>query len=270
MTYSIIIPSKTPFNLAQSATSTLSNQFGRLIVVDDMDAPDSIEDTSPSVPEGEAKLGSSSLAATRTFDVVERRLDGSMIRRNRYPGEVVRGVKPFCFSRNVNLGIRAAGRADVILMNDDAQLLTAGGFDAMSIAANSEVGKQYGILTAKILGMAAAPEQCAGGARPDGGAKSDGRFWTVRHHMVAFICVYIRREVLDLLGWLDERFTGYGYEDDDFCRRVREAGLEIGVFEIALVEHERIPSTFRGAGRAAASDMLAENRRIFQQKWGTK
>ena len=38
-------------------------------------------------------------------------------------------MKPFVFARNVNLGIEAAGDADVILMNDDAtQLRTPYGF----------------------------------------------------------------------------------------------------------------------------------------------
>ena len=31
------------------------------------------------------------------------------------------GVKPFCFARNVNIGIRAAGD-DILLLNDDALL----------------------------------------------------------------------------------------------------------------------------------------------------
>ena len=44
----------------------------------------------------------------------------------------VDGVKPFCFARNVNLGIRFAGGDDVILLNDDALLKTPMGFSALS------------------------------------------------------------------------------------------------------------------------------------------
>ena len=36
----------------------------------------------------------------------------------------IKGQKPFIFARNVNIGIRFAGRDDVVLLNDDALLDT--------------------------------------------------------------------------------------------------------------------------------------------------
>ncbi len=42
MSYSVIIPSRTPANLAQSASSIESNCEARLIVVDDFEAPDAL------------------------------------------------------------------------------------------------------------------------------------------------------------------------------------------------------------------------------------
>ena len=42
------------------------------------------------------------------------------------------GVKPFIFARNVNLGIKAAGADDVILLNDDALLQSKSGFTWLS------------------------------------------------------------------------------------------------------------------------------------------
>lgn len=94
--------------------------------------------------------------------------------------------------------------------------------------------------------------------------------WKVRHHMVAFVCVLIRRDVLDLVGVLDERFDGYGYEDDDYCLRVRNAGLEIGVFDPCIVEHgTKAESTYRGPG-AAGRNLLDHNRQKFNEKWGVK
>ena len=38
------------------------------------------------------------------------------------PAVALEGVKPFIFARNCNLGIRAAGSDDVVLLNDDALL----------------------------------------------------------------------------------------------------------------------------------------------------
>lgn len=56
------------------------------------------------------------------------------------------GCKPFVFSRNVNIGIRAAGDDDVILLNDDALLESPGGFSLMQEAARQ--APEFGIIGA--------------------------------------------------------------------------------------------------------------------------
>ena len=44
---------------------------------------------------------------------------------------IIPGISPFVFSRNVNLGIKAAGDDDVIVLGDDGLLETPGGFTAL-------------------------------------------------------------------------------------------------------------------------------------------
>ena len=51
---------------------------------------------------------------------------------------VVPGEKPFCYARNANIGIRAAARDDVVLLNDDALLESPGGFTVIHAAAASD------------------------------------------------------------------------------------------------------------------------------------
>ena len=43
------------------------------------------------------------------------------------------------------------------------------------------------------------------------------------------VCVLIRREVIEKVGMLDERYAGYGYDDVDYCRRVFNAGYQFAV-----------------------------------------
>lgn len=144
---------------------------------------------------------------------------------------VIAGEKPFIYARNVNLGIRAAGSDDVILLNDDALLETPGGFTAMHRFALDH--PEYGVVSAKT---------------------------NVCNHLLplslSFVCVLIRRPVIDVIGLLDERFTGsiagemvYGGEDDDYCYRVRRHGMKIGVFRDCFVDHSKLTSTFRPDGR---------------------
>lgn len=86
--------------------------------------------------------------------------------------------------------------------------------------------------------------------------------------VLAFFCVVMRRATFALVGDIDERFTTGYFEDDDYCRRVRAAGLRVVCAEDAFVHHE----SSAGFDRLPASDrahIFEANRRRFEQKWGT-
>jgi GT2 family glycosyltransferase len=168
------------------------------------------------------------------------------------PTSFLPGIKPFIYARNCNLGIQAAGDDDVILLNDDALLQTPGGFTAMQRAA--EEHPELGIIGAvtNIVGNQNQMPQAIG-------LREDPR-------MVCFVCVFIPRRTIDLVGLLDEEFTGYGFEDDSYCLRVRRAGLKIGIFDGCFVDHGSLRSTFRGDPRKPAD--LRENSAIFKSKYG--
>lgn len=170
------------------------------------------------------------------------------------PSLLIAGVKPFNFSRNMNLGIKAAGADDVVLLNDDALLQVKAGFSAMQRAA--EEHPEYGIISA-TTNVAGNPDQFPKGiGLRDAGDKC-----------VAFVCVLIPRRTIEAVGLLDERFTTYGWQDNDFCHRVRLAGLKVGIHDGCYVDHGSLVSTYRG-GAAAAGD-IEPGRRIFEAKWGT-
>lgn len=166
----------------------------------------------------------------------------------------VPGERPFIFSRNVNRGIAAAGDADVIVLNDDALLKTPGGFTLMQQAA--EERRDIGIIgaTTNLVGNQ--------NQRPKGiGLREDPR-------MVCFIAVLIPRRTIDFVGLMDERFTAYGFEDDDYCLRIRRAGLKIGIHDGCYVDHGSLKSTFRGDPRSQ-SNLLRAGMQIFIEKWGS-
>jgi hypothetical protein len=108
--------------------------------------------------------------------------------------------------------------------------------------------------------------------------------------MLAFVCVYFTRAWLDVLkrdedtrgrGPFDERYIGYGYDDDDACYRLtRRHHATLGVFDGCVVEHGSFESTFRAkekAGviefpdqewRSAGPSLLAHNNKLFEEKTG--
>ncbi len=180
--------------------------------------------------------------------------DGARADAEPYLGGIVwvAGVQPFCFARNANLGIAAAGTDDVILLNDDALLETPGGFTAMQQVADTG---GLGLCSAAIQGFVCNPRQR----------------WhypprlRIEPEMLAFVAVYIPRYTLDMVGGLDERFVGYGYEDNDYCRRVLAAGLYLAVYDPCIVNHPPDASSYRSAPDWQAR--YAQNRAIYQEKW---
>ncbi len=167
----------------------------------------------------------------------------------------VPGVKPFVFARNANLGLRAAG-TDVVLLNDDALLMSPRGFTQLSgqVRARAEVG----LCSAAVRGVVGNPRQLA--SRPGPPLRLEPR-------SLAFVCVYIPQAVYAQLGPLDERFTGYGFEDNDYCARARAAGRRLAVWDGCVVDHSgELPSSYRT--RPDLPDLYGENRQRFREKWG--
>ena len=184
-------------------------------------------------------------------------------------GDAIRhidGVKPFIFARNINLGIAAAETDDVIILNDDTRLLTDFGFSLLADVARTN--PQYGIISAGMTGAVGNTEQIA---------EPGTRLRETSHHTLVFVCVYIRRVVLNLLRderteprqWLDERYLDYGFDDDDCCEEVRaHLGLKLGVYDGCVVEHGVQPSSYRDGHNLGDSFGLAPNRQRFLNKWG--
>ena len=164
---------------------------------------------------------------------------------------IIDGQKPFVFARNCNLGIRAC-EGDVVLLNDDAILETPFGFHELEEASHAH--PEFGVISAvtNVVGNLAQQPK-------DEGLREEPR-------TLAFVCVYIPRRTIALVGLLDERFTAYGHDDNDYCRRVRAAGLKLAIFDDCYVDHGSLHSTFRGSPRTAGD--IRAGQEIYRAKWG--
>jgi GT2 family glycosyltransferase len=165
----------------------------------------------------------------------------------------VSGVKPFVYARNANLGMNAAG-TDVVLLNDDARLVTDHGLTRLTEQAERQSG--LGVVSAGILGVVGNPRQLAG---------RSPRF-RLEPEALAFICVFLPQRIYQSIGPLDERFSGYGWEDTDYCLRLRRAGLRLGIWDGCVVDHAGgLPSTFRT--RPDLATLFEHNRLLYRAKW---
>lgn len=84
---------------------------------------------------------------------------------------------------------------------------------------------------------------------------------------VAFFCVMLRREVYEKVGPLDEAFGIGFFEDDDYCRRVEQAGWGIACAEDVFIHHH-LSASFNKLKQERRQALFEENKAIYEAKWG--
>ena len=183
---------------------------------------------------------------------------------------LVLGETNLGFAANANRGIAAADpRDDVVLLNSDVVALPDW-LACLQYAAHS--ADDIGIVGAKLL----YPDgriQHAGVHRNLGAPQwFDHRFRfkpadhgpanvTAPALAVTGACMYVRREVLDRVGALDERYQ-MGYEDIDWCLRAWEAGFRVLYYPPATLQHAE--SVTRGTAFGSREQASQE---AFWARW---
>lgn len=83
---------------------------------------------------------------------------------------------------------------------------------------------------------------------------------------VAFLCTLIKKELVEKIGGLDERFSPGNYEDDDYCLRAQIAGYKTIIAKDVFIHHFGSKS-FKASGNDIYEKLLNRNKNIFVEKW---
>jgi GT2 family glycosyltransferase len=236
----IVIPSyrdaEYVVRLVESIRRTVGDGLARIIVADDASGPEHV-------------------AALRAIEGIE----------------LVLGEQNTGFAANVNRGLRVTDPArDVVVLNSDMEA-RAGWLAALQYAASRE--PEIGIVGGKLL----YPDgriQFAGTVRNLGALEwFDHRYrfkpeaWgpaSMAGSVLAVTgaCMYVRREVIEHVGLLDERYP-MAYEDIDWCLRAWQAGFRVIYYPAAsLIHHESVTRGRDVGERERASQHL------FWELWG--
>ncbi|MFO0899231.1 MAG: glycosyltransferase [Pirellulales bacterium] len=172
------------------------------------------------------------------------------------------------FPAGANQGLAAAAGEQVVLLNNDC-VVTTGWLRRMLAALASDPGIG---LVGPCSNRVSGPQQVAAGyeqlADLDGFAWEWGRHNDSRRleteRLVGF-CLLIRRSVVERIGLLDERFGLGNFEDDDYCRRAREAGFKAVIALDSFVHHFG-GQTFRACG-VDFPKLLKHNELLYREKW---
>jgi GT2 family glycosyltransferase len=199
------------------------------------------------------------------FDKVLVR-DGFLIEQA--PGwRLVDGPEDFNFSKNVNLGLTNSDPSnDVLFISDDVRLSQIGSIETLRELAYSD--KNIGMIAPRVVGPADNPLQT-----------DPPKHLSVSYsdRYLVFVCLYIKREVIDKVGLLDEEtFKGYGWDDVDYSRRVKSAGYRLAITPEVSITHgvtRKGTETFIKTEKGKWSNLEAQNEhnaQLYQNKWGDR
>ncbi|WP_422002624.1 glycosyltransferase [Reyranella sp.] len=85
---------------------------------------------------------------------------------------------------------------------------------------------------------------------------------------LAFFCVALSRAALERVGYLDEAYGLGFFEDDDYCRRVEQAGMRMVIADDVFVHHH-LSASFNSLGAERKREQMARNKAIYEERWGT-
>ena len=212
-----------------------------------------------------------------TVCVIEQ---GSTDGTQRFLQRLADGVAPILLEENVgflkgnNLVMGRFPHHDVVLLNNDTHV-QPGWLTALADRAYS--APEVGIVGAKLIYPDGRLQEAGGEIFQDGSGRNIGRLddperWIYNQvretDYCSGACLYIKRDVLDRVGYLDERYHPAYYEDADLCFAAAEAGFKVLYEPTAVVVHLEGGTAGKGVEQSSRSRQLQDrNRPLFVEKW---
>ncbi|MFH1150980.1 MAG: glycosyltransferase [Actinomycetota bacterium] len=174
------------------------------------------------------------------------------------------------FVRGNNVGLAATDR-DVVLLNNDTEITQPDWLERIQDTAYS--APDVGVVGCRLVNAAGnlvhvgtyMPMPSFWGQEYPGNERDIAQYSRDRDvEGVIFACAYIKREVMEKVGLLDEDYFSY-YEDSDYCLKARKAGYRTMCCGSATVLHLENAST--DVNRMDFSGTFRKSREVFLSKW---
>lgn len=174
------------------------------------------------------------------------------------------------FPAGANQGMHAASGQQILLLNNDC-VVTTGWLRRLleSLARDPRIA-----LVGPCSNHVSGAQQIPVNYDTLAGLEDFAWDWAQAHdgqleetcRLVGF-CFLLRRELLDQIGFLDERFGIGCFEDDDYCLRAIQKGRRAVIARAAFVHHYG-SRTFLGSG-VDFTGVLRDNHERFRVKWAS-
>jgi GT2 family glycosyltransferase/glycosyltransferase involved in cell wall biosynthesis/Flp pilus assembly protein TadD len=183
--------------------------------------------------------------------------------------KLIENAKNLGFAKGCNQGILASSGEYILLLNNDI-VATEGWLSGMIECINSapDIGI-VGPMTNQIIGIQkvenATYESVAHLAEYAKSFRGMNRHRRIPSRRIVGFCLLFRRELVEKIGLLDERFGSGNYEDDDYCIRAAIEGYSNLIAGDVFIHHYGSRS-FIG-NRIDHSAAMTRNRDLFIRKW---
>ncbi|UJF32084.1 glycosyltransferase family 2 protein [Paenibacillus hexagrammi] len=170
------------------------------------------------------------------------------------------------FPAACNAGMRAAKGSEILLLNNDV-LLTPGWLRNMldCLYHRKDVGI-VGPMTNYASGRQKIEEPYTSLEDMTQRFNVEKKGTYSEAQRVIGFCFLIKREVMNQVGLLDERYSPGHYEDDDYCYRTRLAGYSLCLAEDTFIFHYGSASFVKKGEEFQR--IVDRSRELFIAKWG--
>lgn len=164
-----------------------------------------------------------------------------------------------------------AGDSDFVLLNNDTEIVQPDWLARLQATAYG--APEVGIVGARLRrpgGMLQhagtyMPVETFWGQQVGAGEKDINQFNAdAEVEGVVFACAYIKREVYERVGPLDEDYFSY-FEDSDYCLKARGEGFKTVCCGSATVVHHENTST--KVNQVSFKDLFLDSQKTFKRKW---
>jgi GT2 family glycosyltransferase len=171
------------------------------------------------------------------------------------------------FARAVNAGIGVARGEAVVLLNNDTIVASGWLIRLLRHLQDHGVGMVGPVTNQAPDESRVAVDYSTYGGFLEAAAARAGRDRGRDVAGLTLFCAALRRDVIDRLGPLDNRFEVGMFEDDDYCMRLGAAGLRLRLAEDVLVHHFGEASLGKLVADGRWMAIFEANRRRFEEKW---
>ena len=133
-----------------------------------------------------------------------------------------------------------------------------------------------GIVGAKLVYPNGLLQEAGGEIFRDGSGRNIGKYDDPDRHIYnvrrdadycSGACLYLKRDALSQIGYLDEVFSPAYWEDTDLCFRARAAGFRVVYEPAAEVVHLEGATAGSPEKRTLSGQLQAKNKPIFMERW---